>query len=84
MVDFGSAENPECDLDSYLKRIAAPLLGGEEQARRYVELAATVGEPEQAAEAAQVAIGVASQLTGRATQRWAWLANYLASYGYAS
>ncbi len=46
-ADFGSEANPDANLDSFLDRLAAPLLGGPERARCYVELAATVGQPEQ-------------------------------------
>ena len=44
-ADYGSEANPESDLDSFWERTGAPLLGGAERARRYVELVETVGEP---------------------------------------
>ncbi|MBC7287618.1 MAG: hypothetical protein H5T86_06145, partial [Armatimonadetes bacterium] len=41
-ADYGSPENPGSDLDSFLERVAAPLLGGPDLAREYLCLARAI------------------------------------------
>lgn len=79
-ADFGSPANPECDLESFVDRVAGPLLGGPERARLYLELAVLKNDPAAAASGADRALRAAAGLEGRPAQRWAWLANHLASY----
>ncbi len=69
-ADFGSEANPEADLDSFLDRVAAPLLGDNGRARRYVELASRVASPPEAAAGAQCARRIAGELDGRPAERW--------------
>ena len=82
LADYGSAANPEADLDSFLDRVAGPLLGGAEQAREYLRIARLIDEPEQLASAIAQAQRHAAQQTGRAAERWTWLAWYLSRFRY--
>jgi hypothetical protein len=82
LADFGSAANPEASLDSFLDRVAAPLLGGADLAREYLELARLVERPAEITGRLSRVHAVAGQLGGRPAQRWSWLATYLASHAY--
>lgn len=83
-ADYGSPENPQAGLDSFLNRIAAPLLGSAELAQEFVYVAGALNEPERLEEACIIARANAARQTGRIAQRWAWLAWYLGRWQYDS
>ncbi|HQK95234.1 MAG TPA: twin-arginine translocation signal domain-containing protein [Armatimonadota bacterium] len=82
LADYGSDSNPACELSSFLDRVAAPLLGGPERARRFLEIARLIDHREQIPEALADGRRIAADLSGRPAQRWTWLCNYLASFIY--
>lgn len=82
LADYGSAANPTADLDSFLQRVAAPLLGGEQAAREYLRLARLIEAPEQLEDAVAAARRQAAQRSGREADRWTWLAWYLSRFVY--
>lgn len=82
LADYGSAANPEADLESYLGRVAGPLLGGEERAEEYLRLARLIDSPEELEGAMAAARRQAAQLSGRPADRWTWLAWYLGRFLY--
>lgn len=88
LADCGSASNPTADLESFLDRVAAPLLGGPGEAREYLRLARSLGDPGSAVcvaaleEAADQARKQAARLSGRPADRWTWLASYLSRFVY--
>jgi len=84
LADYGSAANPQADLDSFLDRVAAPLLGGAELAHEFVFVAGALNEPERLEEACTIARANAARHTGRIAERWAWLAWYLGRWRYDS
>ena len=79
--DFGSARNPDADVEVFLQNIAAPLLGGEAAARDFVRYAVAARAPiDQDVLSAAVAdiYGRVASLPSAAARRWTWLANHLA------
>ena len=82
LADYGSAANPNCELGSFLDRVAAPRLGGRERAAKFLEIARLIDQRERIAEALRDARRIAADLDGRPAQRWTWLCNYLASFIY--
>lgn len=82
LADYGSAANPEADLGSFLKRVAGPLLGGEERAEEFLRLARLIDEPDELEGAMAAARRQAAQLSGRPAERWTWLAWYLSRFTY--
>ncbi|MBM4027362.1 MAG: hypothetical protein FJ280_18440 [Planctomycetes bacterium] len=82
LADYGSAANPGADLESFLTRVAAPLLGGPERAAEFLRLARLIGAPEELERAAAQARRHAAQLDGRPAGRWTWLAWYLSRWLY--
>jgi hypothetical protein len=82
LADYGSPGNPEADLDSFLKRVAGPLLGGAERAAEFLRLARLIDTPEELDGAAVAARREAAQLSGRVADRWTWLAWYLSRFVY--
>jgi hypothetical protein len=88
LADFGSAENPTSDQDSFLQRIAGPLLGGPSHAVDFVRFAglldARFPEKRQEIPAAMASIyGRLAEMPPEVARRWCWLANKLASFAYA-
>lgn len=81
-ADYGSADNPAADVDSFLERVAAPLLGGPDLAKEYLRLARLKDQREEIPAALRRIRHVAASLDGRPAQRWTWLANFLASFVY--
>ncbi len=77
---YGSPANPTADLDLFLDEVAAPLLGGEELARRYLAIARLQTQPELIAEALVEVGQIAGKLAPDQARRWLWLGNFLASY----
>ena len=82
LADYGSTTNPTADLNAFLDRVAAPLLGGSDLAREYLQLARAMDEPERLEAAAATARGRAAVLGGRPAERWGWLAWYLSRFSY--
>jgi hypothetical protein len=82
LADYGSAGNPAADLDSFLGRVAGPLLGGAERAREFLRLARLIDTPDELERAAAEARRHAAQLAGRPADRWTWLAGYLSRWLY--
>lgn len=82
LADYGSAANPDADLESFLARVAGPLLGGAQMAAEYLRLARLIDEPDKLARAAAEARRRAAQLDGRQADRWTWLAWYLSRWLY--
>jgi len=82
LADYGSADNPAADLDSFLARVAASLLGGVELAKEFLRLARLIEAPEELERAAAEARRHAAQLAGRPADRWTWLAWYLSRWLY--
>lgn len=82
LADYGSPDNPEADLESFLRRVAGPLLGGAERAAEYLRLARQIDEPEELESAVAEARRQAAGLTGRVADRWTWLAWYLSRFLY--
>lgn len=81
-VDLGSHNNPQADLDSFLDRIAAPLLGGPEQSRAYLRIARLADNSSGANSGIRQARQHAAALKGDSARRWTWLANYLSSHAW--
>ncbi len=82
LADYGSPANPEADLQSFLTRVAGPLLGGAELAAEYLRLARLIAVPEELEGASAQARQYAAQLAGRPADRWTWLAWYLSRWAY--
>lgn len=79
LADLGSAANPGADLDAFLDRVAAPLLGGREPARDFVRFAGLRDDPPAISAALRSIYGRLPSLPPDAARRWCWLANHLAS-----
>ena len=82
LADYGSGGNPEADLQSFLERVAGPLLGGAGRARDFLRLARLIDQPDQLGSAAAQARQHAAALSGREAGRWTWLAWYLSRWLY--
>jgi len=82
LADYGSEANPDADVDSFLERVAGPLLGGPDLARQYLQFARLIDTRQEIAGALTTMRRIAAGLDGRPAQRWVWLANYLASFVY--
>ena len=80
LADYGSEENPDSQLNSFQDRIAAPLLGGAENARDYLQFARLLSHREQIPAALPAIYGRLASLPPDAARRWCWLANHLASF----
>jgi hypothetical protein len=80
LADYGSPVNPKADLDVFLRRVAAPLLGGADNARDYLRFARMRGDPKQTPAALANIYGRLASLPPDAARRWCWLANHLASF----
>ena len=82
LENYGSAANPNADLQIFLRDVAAPLLGGEDCARDYLKYARLVDSPRRIPAAMNSIHTRCAALPPAAARRWVWLANYLASFGY--
>lgn len=82
LADYGSEANPDADLDSFLERVAAPLVGGAERAKEYLQLARLIDAPDKLEGAVAAARKHAAQLDGHPADRWTWLAWYLSRVEY--
>ena len=88
LADFGSATNSGADQDSFVERIAAPLLGGLSHAQDFVRFASLVDArfPDRRKEVPAAIASIHMRLPNmppEAARRWCWLANKLASFAYA-
>ena len=81
MADFGSAGNPKADVDAFVQRVAAPLLGGVDNARDFVRFARLMEDPKQIPAALTSIYSRLASLPPESARRWCWLANHLASFG---
>jgi hypothetical protein len=85
LADFGSANNPTASLDLFEKRIAAPLLGGAENAHDFAQFAGLLDRlyPDrlnQIPAALRQMYSRLDTLTPEAARRWCWLASEMAFY----
>ena len=80
LADYGGADNPKADLDSFQQRVAAPLLGGVDNARDFLRFARLLGDRKQIPAALTSIYGRLPSLPPDAARRWCWLANQLASF----
>jgi len=84
LKDYGSAVNPTSELEVFLKEVAAPLLGGEEAAHDYLRYARMLqGDRRDIPKALRNVYRRCGTSAPDVARRWAWLANYLASFVYA-
>lgn len=83
LENCGSAANPGADLEVFLRDVAAPLLGGEELAHDYLRCARTVDDLDRIGHALASIYARLASLPPSVARRWAWLANWLASFVYS-
>ena len=87
LADFGSSANPRSDQDSFIERIAGPLLGGPSHAVDFVKFAGLLdarfpGRRKDIPTAIASIHGRLAAMPPDAARRWCWLANQLASFAY--
>ena len=82
LADYGSVGNPAAELDRFLTRVAAPMLGGTQAAREFLRLARTLDDRGRLPAALVAVRRRAASLPAEPARRWTWLANYLASFAY--
>jgi hypothetical protein len=80
--DFASSSNPGSSVDLFLKEKAAPLLGGEAEARDFLHLARSRAKGPELAGILRRIYDRVGKLPAPAARRWAWLATYLSSFAY--
>ncbi len=80
LADFGGLDNPNADLDAFQQRVAAPLLGGVDNARDFLRFARLLSDRNQIPAALPSIYGRLALLPPDAARRWCWLANQLASF----
>jgi len=80
--NFGSKSNPKASLDVFLRDVAGPLLGGEEAARDFLRFSRLRSEPSKIPAALNKIYKRIGDLESDTGRRWAWLANFLASFIY--
>lgn len=80
LADYGSRENSAAQLDSFLDRIAGPLLGGAEMARDFLRFSRLLSQREAIPAALPEIYSRLASLPPDAARRWCWLANHLASF----
>ena len=84
LKNYGSAANPQADLDVFLRDVAAPLLGGEKYAHDYLHYARLLDDRAQIPSALKEIYARCGTLPPDVARRWAWLGNYLASFVYSA
>lgn len=87
LADFGSASNPQSDRDTFVERIAGPLLGGLSHAQDFVRFADLLDArfPDRRKEIPAAITNIYGRLANlppEAARRWCWLANKLASFAW--
>jgi hypothetical protein len=80
--DFASASNPKSSMDLFIKEKASPLLGGEAEAREFLDLARSRSKGPETAKALGRIYERLGTLPAPAARRWSWLATYLSSFVY--
>lgn len=80
LADYGGVANPDADLDVFLKRVAAPLLGGLDNAKDFVHFARLLSDRKQIPAALTSIYPRLGSLPPDVARRWCWLANQLASF----
>ncbi|HEV3028567.1 MAG TPA: hypothetical protein VG457_13400 [Planctomycetota bacterium] len=69
-------------MDVFLKVKAAPLLGGEGEAREFLELARVRPKATEIPAALRRIYDRIGKLPAQAARRWSWLATFPSSFGY--
>jgi hypothetical protein len=77
-----AARPPGRAVDVFLKGKAAPLLGGEAEAREFLELAKLRSKAAEIPHALRRIYERLAKLPAPAARRWTWLAGYLSSFAY--
>lgn len=80
LADYGGTDNPNADLDAFQQRVAAPLLGGVDNARDFLRFARLLNDRKAIPAALPSIYGRLASLPPDAARRWCWLANQLASF----
>lgn len=80
LQNFGSAANPDADMDLFLQDVAGPLLGGETNARAFLAYAKLRSEPDRIPQVLKEIYGRCGSLPAAQARRWVWLGNFLASF----
>jgi hypothetical protein len=80
LANYGSAANPAADVDMFLRDVGGSLLGGETLARDYLRYARLLDRRAQIPAALREMYANCGKLPVAPARRWAWLANYLASF----
>jgi hypothetical protein len=80
LADYGGVNNPKADLEVFQRQIAAPLLGGVDNARDFLRFARFLNDRKQIPTALPSIYGRLASLPPDAARRWCWLANHLASF----
>jgi len=79
---FGSDRNPDASVDVFVRDVAAPLLGGEAEAREFVRYAVAARQAEYKGEIPAVLRRIyrhIAALPDEPARRWVWLAHHLNS-----
>jgi hypothetical protein len=77
--NFGSAANPNADVDIFVREVAAPLLGGATPAHDFLRYAALCNDLPRIPPALPELYQRCAAYPPDIARRWAWLANRLAS-----
>jgi hypothetical protein len=78
--DFAGSENPKSSMDLFFKERAAPLLGGEGEAREFLDLARVRSRPSEIPAALRRIYDRIGKVPPAAARRWCWLATFLSSF----
>jgi hypothetical protein len=80
--NYGSATNPNADLDIFLKDVAGSLLGGEEAAKAFLNFSRMTSDVKKIPGALKDIYKRCAKLPPDEARRWTWLAKFLASSIY--
>jgi hypothetical protein len=81
LENYGSADNPKADLNLFLEKVAAPLLGGPEEAKKYLRYARLLDDDKaKIPEALTDIYAQCGKFPPKIAHRWAWLGEYLNSF----
>ena len=83
LESYGSAANPDADLEVFLKDVAAPLLDGNKYAHDYLRYARLSDNRRKIPGGLKEIYARCGSLPPDVARRWVWLANYLASFSYS-
>jgi hypothetical protein len=84
LENYGSAANPNANLEVFLKEVAAALLGGDKYAHDYLQYARLTENRQDIPGVLKDIYGRGASLPPDIARRWVWLANYLASFAYVT